>query len=182
MSAVSGRRCCRKGVLSWAAAAPTRVEERWLPQPHGVTGDQSSWTGVDRPGWGPSEGRGPLRVARDEALRGLAVRGLGKVGSSWEGAWLHREVLRKSLEDRKEQAGPGGGTPGGAGRGGPRGWGKHQGDGPGEGSTGRGARGGSTREGARGGEHQGEGPGEGSTRRGARGGSTGEGRGAGGGE
>ena len=54
-------------------------------------------------------------MARDEALRGLAVRGLGKVGSSWEGAWLHREVLRKSLEDRKEQAGPGGGTPGGAG-------------------------------------------------------------------
>ena len=50
-------------------------------------------------------------MARDEALRGLAVRGLGKVGSSWEGAWLHREVLRKSLEDGKEQAGPGGGRP-----------------------------------------------------------------------
>ena len=52
-------------------------------------------------------------MARDEALRELAVRGLGKVGSSWEGAWLHREVLRKSLEDRKEQAGPGGGAAGG---------------------------------------------------------------------
>ena len=50
-------------------------------------------------GGGPGEGRGLLRVTRDQALRGLAVWGLGKAGSSWEGVWLHREVLRKSLED-----------------------------------------------------------------------------------